>query len=170
MKNFLAIILAAMVLSVNAQTDSTVAPYKRFPTLPPMQILLTDSVTLFGKSQIPANTPVLYMLFDPGCSHCQHETEELVAHKKDFEEIQVVMITMPRSSFAEVNEFISKYRVNELKHVVVGRDITYFMPAFYSIRNFPFLAMYDRTGNLITAFEGGMGMDKIIAYFNGGSK
>ncbi|MFL5773609.1 MAG: hypothetical protein ACJ75F_10650, partial [Flavisolibacter sp.] len=98
-----------MGLSVFGQTDSTTPPYKRFPTLPPLEILLTDSTTLFGKAQIPANTPVLYMLFDPGCSHCQHETEELVAHKKDFEQIQVVMITMPRSSFAEVNDFINKY-------------------------------------------------------------
>jgi thiol-disulfide isomerase/thioredoxin len=159
-----------MGLSVFGQPDSTTPPYKRFPTLPPLEILLTDSTTLFGKAQIPANTPVLYMLFDPGCSHCQHETEELVAHKKDFEQIQVVMITMPRSSFAEVNDFINKYRVNELKHVVVGRDITYFMPSFYSIRNFPFLAMYDNKGNLITAFEGGLGMDEVISHFKRSSK
>lgn len=170
MKNFFVIVLTIICLSVNAQTDSTIAPYKRFPTLPPMQILLTDSATLFGKAQIPLNTPVLYMLFDPECSHCQHETEELIAHKKDFEDIQVVMVTMPRSSFSEVNDFISKYKVNELKHVVVGRDITYFMPAFYSIRNFPFLAMYDRNGDLITAFEGGLGIDKVIDHFKRGSK
>jgi thioredoxin-related protein len=125
---------------------------------------------LFGKAQLPANTPVLYMLFDPECSHCQHETEEIVAHKSDFENIQVVMITMPRSPFDEVNDFVTKYRVSELKHVVVGRDITYFMPSFYSIRNFPFLAMYDKNGNLITAFEGGLGIEKVIDYFKMGSK
>jgi hypothetical protein len=73
---------------------------------------------------------------------------------------------MPRVNFSDVNDFIRKYHVDQLKHVVVGRDITYFMPSFYSIRNFPYLAMYNRQGNLITTFEGGMGMDKIVEIFN----
>ena len=165
MKYFFVLLLASLGLQAFAQADSSLPLYERFPTLPPLQILLTDSTTLFGKAQLPENTPVLYMLFDPGCSHCQHETEELVAHKEAFNNIQVVMITMPRVSFQEVNDFIIKYKVKDLKHVVVGRDITYFMPSFYSIRNFPFLAMYDKNGKLITAFEGGMGIEKVIDQF-----
>ncbi len=166
MKNLFILVMMSCSTALLAQPDSTVPLYKRFPTLPPLQILLTDSSSLFSKSQIPEKMPVLYMLFDPGCSHCQHETEELVAHKASFDQVQIVMITMPRVNFADVKEFISKYKVGELKHVVVGRDITYFMPTFYSIRNFPFLALYDQQGSLITAFEGSIGIDQVIGKFH----
>src|ERR1700694_2114838 len=162
MKFFILILLFCSGLAVQAQSDSTRAPYQRFPTLPPLQLLLTDSSTYYTKANIPAQTPVLYMLFDPGCSHCQHETEELVAHKDDFSKIQVVMVAMPRVSFADINGFLAKYKVNELKHVVVGKDVQYFMPSFYVIHNFPFLAMYNKQGNLITTFEGSVGMDKLL--------
>lgn len=149
---------------VSAQTD-TIPPYKRFPTLPPVQILLTDSTTFYSKAQLPKKTPALFMLFDPACSHCQHETEEMVAKKDAFQNIQVIMITMPRVSFATINEFVDKYKVRELHRVVVGRDVTYFMPSFYSIKNFPFLALYNQNGNLITALEGGTGMSQVIELF-----
>ena len=151
-------------LTTLAQVDST-RPYLRFPTLPPLQILLPDSTTMFGKDQIPSKTAVMYMLFDPGCSHCQHETQELLRHKEDFSRIQIVMVSMPRTPFADVRQFINDYKVNELHHVVVGRDIQYFMPSFYTIRNFPFLALYNSKGKLITTYEGSIPMDKIIATF-----
>jgi thioredoxin-related protein len=163
-KSLLFFVLLAAGFGANAQLDST-RPYLRFPTLPPLQILLTDSTTMFTKEQLPEKTPVLYILFDPGCSHCQHETEELVKHKEDFKNTQIVMVSMPRTPFADVTRFINDYKVNELHHVVVGRDIQYFMPSFYTIRNFPFLALYNSKGKLITTFEGTIPMDKILENF-----
>jgi hypothetical protein len=164
MKYLFLILFFGAGFGAQAQAD-TAAPYLRFPVLPPIQVLLPDSTSFYTKANLPAHTPVLYMLFDPGCSHCQHETEELVAHKDDFKDIQVVMITMPRVSFAEINEFVAKYKVDELKHVVVGKDVYYFMPSFYPIHNFPFLAMYNKEGRLITIFEGSLGMDKVVGFF-----
>lgn len=165
MKNILTFLLILVVVPAWAQSEAVLPPYQRFPTLPPVQLLLSDSVTMFSKAQIPPQTPVLYILFDPACSHCQQGITELVLNKAQMDHIQVVMITMPRVSFADVNTFIETYKVRELKHVVVGRDITYFMPSFYSIRNFPFLALYDQNGQLITAMEGNADMSKVIAHF-----
>jgi thioredoxin-related protein len=130
-----------------------------------MRILLTDSTTFYTKDNIPAKTRVLFILFDPGCSHCQKESEELVSHKESFNDIQVLLIAMPSAGFEYVNDFVRKYRLNELKHLVVGRDIHYFMPSFYSVRHLPFMALYDKKGNLITAFEGAIGIRKVIEAF-----
>lgn len=164
MKYFVLCMLLLSGLAGAAQNDSSL-PYKRFPTLPPLKALLPDSVHFYTKDEIPPKTPVLYMLFDPGCSHCQHETEDLVAHKDDLADIQVVMVTMPQITFAQIAEFRQKYKLDQLHHLVMGKDIFYFMPSFYMVHNFPLLALYNREGRLITASEGTVSVDTVIAYF-----
>ena len=74
-----------------AQQDTTSPPYKRFPALPPLQLLLSDSITKFTTADLPKKRPVLIMFFSPDCEHCQHETEQLVARKDEFKNIQVVI-------------------------------------------------------------------------------
>jgi len=167
MKHLFLCLLIGAGLCASAQADTAKAPYLRFPELPPLQLLLPDSTTYFTKANVPANMPVLYMLFDPNCSHCQHETEEIMAHKEEFSNIQIVMVAMARVSFDEVNYFVRRFKLDELKHVVVGKDMTYFMISFYPIHNFPFLAAYDGKGKLITVSEGSIGMDKVLGFFNG---
>jgi thioredoxin-related protein len=164
MKLFLLLGLIIMQLGVGAQnTEFSQPPFKRFPTLPPIQILLSDSTTLYTKSQLPENKPILFMLFSPECSHCQHETEELIAHKEEFKDIHIVMITF--KPLWEMKDFIEKYKLGDLPNVVVGRDIYYTTPSFYNIHNLPFLAMYDKKGNLIDTFEGTLPIENVLKIF-----
>jgi hypothetical protein len=64
-----------------------------------------------------------------------------------------------------MNDFIAKYNLTDLPNVVVGRDIYYFTPGYFNIHNLPFLSMYDKNGKLLSAFEGSLGMDKVIEIF-----
>jgi len=146
-----------------SQTPEIQPPYKRFPTPPPIKILLSDSITLYTKAQLPEQKPILFMLFSPECSHCQHETEELVAHKEELKNVHIVMITF--YPLWEMNEFIKNYKLNDMPNVIVGKDIYYTTPSFYNIHNLPFLAMYNSKGNLIDVFEGTMPIDKLIKTF-----
>jgi len=166
-KYFLAAAVLCLSLSLFAQTDSTTPPYKKYPTLPPIQILLGDSVTKYTKENIPADKPVLIMIFSPECSHCQHEAEELLAHKEELKNIQVVMITF--HPLWQMNEFVTNYKLKELPNLVVGKDIYYLTPSFYDMHNLPFLAMYDKKGDLISVFEGTMDIEKVIQTLNGKS-
>lgn len=168
MKFFFLFTLSILSFSGFCQVDNTPPPYKRFPGLPPVKILLGDSTSWFTKEQVPAKKDVLYMIFSPECSHCQHETEELVAHKQDFKNIQIVMVTM--QPLWEMKDFIIKYKLNEMPNVVVGKDIYYTTPSFYNIHNLPFLAMYDTSGNVIRTFEGSMPIEKVLEAFNTASK
>ncbi|HEX2606745.1 MAG TPA: thioredoxin [Flavisolibacter sp.] len=151
------------VLIGQAQVDTTTPPYKKFPTLPPVQILLGDSTTKFTKESIAKGKPVLFMVFSPDCSHCQHEAEELVAHRDEMKDIQIVMITL--HPLWQMNEFVKNYKLDQLKNVVVGKDVYYIMPSFYNIGNLPFLAMYNKNGGLISVFEGSLGISKVIDLF-----
>jgi thioredoxin-related protein len=158
----LIIFLFAAIFSF-AQKDSTYPPpYRQVPTIPPFTILQADSSTVFKKSDLP-NKPLLIILFDPNCDHCQHETEEIIAHIEDFKKIQIVMVT--NADFADLRKFYNNYELFKYKNIVAGVELKYFLATFFAIRNLPYLAMYNKKGDLITTFEGNMKVEKILEFF-----
>jgi thioredoxin-related protein len=163
MKNIILFYLLLLSCSSFAQADNSLPPYKRFPNLPPIQLLLADSTTKYTKNDIPKNKPVLFMLFSPDCSHCQHTAEEMVQRKDELKDINIIMATL--HSIKEMNAFIEKYGLNQLPNIIVGKDIYYIMPSFYVVKNLPYLAFYNKKGKLITGFEGSMPLTKIIDTF-----
>ena len=149
-----------------AQSDSTkLPPYQRYPALPPIQILLSDSSTLYTKAQIPNGKPVLFMIFSPDCSHCQHETEEMIAHMDELKDVQIVMITF--HPLWMMKDFITTYGLSKYPNIVVGKDVYYITTGFFDIHNIPYLAMYNKKGNLIEGFEGSLPIPKVIDILKG---
>lgn len=149
-----------------AQGEIPEPAYKRFPTIPPIQLLLSDSTTKFTKQSLPKKKPVFIMIFSPECSHCQHTAEELPKFVEANKDVQVVMATM--HSIPQMNEFITKYKLDELPNVVVGKDVYFLLPPFYGAKNLPFLAFYNRKGELISVFEGSMPLNKVAEIFKEG--
>ena len=149
--------------AVFAQADSTAPPYKKYPTLPPIQLLMGDSSTKFTKADLPKKKPVFFLLFSPECSHCQHTTEEIIKYKEDFKDIEIVMATL--NPLWQMNEFAAKYNLKELSNVVVGKDVAYILPAFYNIHNLPFMAFYNKKGDLISVYEGSLDISRVLTIF-----
>jgi thioredoxin-related protein len=163
MKFLLFICLLATTFAAKAQNNLDVPPYKRFPTLPPLQLLLSDSATKYGKDNIPNNKQVLIMMFDPECSHCQQSAEEMYQHKQELKDIQIVLATI--APIQQMNSFMQKYKLVEMKNVVAGKDIYFLLPPFFSMKSFPFLAMYNKKGDLIEGMEGSFPINKVIQKF-----
>ena len=138
-------------------------PYKRFPTVPPLKLLLTDSATIFTDKQLKKNTPLFFILFSPDCEHCQKETEEIIDKIDSFKNFQIVMATfMP---FDKMKEFYNNYKLDRFSNVVVGYDLQNVLATYYRISYTPFLAFYDKKGNLIEGIQGGLPITKVLEYF-----
>lgn len=164
MKFLITLFLIGLSLFSFAQQDTSVPAYKRYPVIPGLQLLLQDSVTKYTKDNIPKKKQVLLMLFSPDCDHCQHEAEQIAKHKEDFKNTHILMVsTFP---LFRLKEFSEKYGLNQMENVVVAKDPYYLLVSFYAIRNYPYLAMYNKKGDLIQTFEGTMGIDKILETFN----
>lgn len=163
MRFLLTLILFLSVATGFSQVDSTTPPYKKYPTLPPLQLLLGDSATKYTKENLPKKKPVLIMLFSPECSHCQHTAEELVKYKDELKGVQIVMATM--HSISQMNAFMQQYKLDQLENVVAGRDIYYILQGFYNMHSLPYLGFYNKKGQLITGFEGSMPVKRIIETF-----
>src|SRR5688500_14926886 len=128
MSKLFALLLVFASFRSLAQADTTTPPYLKFPEHPPIQLLLGDSLTKYSKADLPKKTPVLFILFNPDCSHCQQITEEIKQLKDQLTGIHIVMITL--NSISEMNAFVEKYQLKELPNVVTGKDLYYLMSSF----------------------------------------
>lgn len=163
MRIFFFFVLAMACSFAGAQTAPTQAPYLRFPTLPPLQLLLADSTTKYTRNDIPKKKPVLIMLFSPECSHCQHTAQEMVAQKEKLKDLHIIMATL--QPLWQMNAFKEQYKLDQIPGLVMGKDFSYILPSFYGIHNLPYLAFYNKKGSLITGFEGSMPLERILSTF-----
>lgn len=148
--------------SVLAQTQPE-PPYKRFPTHPPLKLLLIDSSTVFTEKQLQKNTPLFFILFSPDCEHCKKETEELIDKIDSFKNIQIVMATfMPVD---KMRDFYNNYKLDRFPNITVGYDMQHVLATYYRISYTPFLAFYDKKGNLIEGVQGALPLTKVLEYF-----
>jgi thioredoxin-related protein len=163
MKTKLIFLLFCFVsLSTLSQTQPD-PPYKRFPTVPPLKLLLADSSTIFTDKQLKKNTPLFFILFSPDCEHCKKETEELIDKIDSFKNIQIVMATfMP---VGDMKKFYDNYKLDRFSNITVGYDMQKVLSTYYRISYTPFLAFYDKKGNLIEGIQGGLPMLKVLEYF-----
>lgn len=159
----LPILVLCLPLFVFAQRDTFPPPYKRFPEFPPVKLLLPDAVSYYTKDDLPKKKPVLLMMFNPQCEHCQHETEELVKHIDEFRKIQVVMTTS--MSLDSMKVFIGKYKLAEHPNIVVAQDTHYFLFSFFENRNLPFHAFYNKKKLLMKVFEGSVSILSILEMY-----
>jgi thioredoxin-related protein len=156
------LIFCFISLSALAQTQPD-PPYKRFPTVPPLKLLLTDSSTIFTDKQLKKNQPLFFILFSPDCEHCKKETEELIDKIDSFKHIQIVMATfMP---FDKMKAFYEDYKLNRFSNITVGYDMQHMLATYYRISYTPFLAFYDKKGSLIEGVQGGLPLTKVLEYF-----
>ncbi|RYY87166.1 MAG: hypothetical protein EOO15_12640 [Chitinophagaceae bacterium] len=143
-----------------AQLAPDSLPYQRFPTLPPLQLLLGDSTTLFTKETLPKKKGTLIIYFSTGCHHCQTTTEQLLKNKDHLPDINIVMATF--ASISDMNSFRSRYGTDSLPNTFVGKDIHFLLPSFYGIANLPFMAYYNRKGDFVELLNGPMPVSMIM--------
>jgi thioredoxin-related protein len=160
MKYLLLIISFIWVSDIYSQPDTIQPPFKRFPSFPPVSLMLPGNGT-FTKADLPKKRPVMLMIFSPMCEHCKQETEELIKNIDLFSKAEIVMSTM--MPYDSMMSFRENYKLAQYENIIVGYDSHFFLPTFYMISNLPFFAFYDKKGKLISFFEGTMDIGKAAA-------
>jgi thioredoxin-related protein len=163
MKQTFFLLCTLISLYGQAQQDTIAPAYKRYPTIPALQLLLSDSATVYKKDRLPHDKPVLIMLFSPECSHCNHTADEMEQLKDSLQNIEIVMATM--HPIWLMKDFAERHKLTDWKNIVFGKDIYYILPSFYQVRSLPFMALYDKKGNLIGVHEGSLPMSHVIELF-----
>jgi thioredoxin-related protein len=117
----------------------------------PFQIRLTNGQQ-YTSSQLAAG-PVVLIYFSPDCDHCQDFTKDLLKNYNVVANKQVIMVTF--QSMEMLKPFVSQYSLSTYPNFKVGTEGTsYLVQRYYQIRSFPYIAIYDKKGNLVRTFEG----------------
>jgi len=143
------------------ETAPTQPPFKRFPTIPPLDLTSADGQKITKESL--KKHPTLIMYFSPSCEHCIAEMNEIKKRWADFDHLQVVMATY--QPMEELKQFITDYEMDKHPNFLLGRDEKFLLPPFFVMKSLPYLALYNKKGNLITTFEGTTKLDKVLAAF-----
>lgn len=152
----------AAVPATAQKTDSTPPPFKRFPTVPPFELMGLDNHKI-NRESLAKRNGTLIVFFSPDCHHCQQQMDWLKEKLSSFDRYNLVLATY--QPMEELKAFYDKYKMSSWKNLYIGRDEKFFLPPYYKIANLPFLALYDKNGNLLTSFEGTTEVAKVLAAF-----
>ena len=166
MKGIFLLLFSVIAVTSFAQLDTMRPAYQRYPTVPSLQLILEDSATKYTKADLPKNKALLLVIFSPDCEHCKQEASQIAANKEAFKDIHIVMTT-PYPIY-RMKEFAAETGLTGIKNIVVAKDHYYLLPPFFDMRNYPFMALYNKKGDLITTFIGSAGIEKILAAFEQG--
>ncbi len=144
----------------SAQSGSTTDPiYLRFPTIPKFTIYKAPDSTAFSRENLKKK-PAIFIVFDPDCDHCQHETDSIISHISLFKKAQIIMVTyLPHK---EMLGFYHHYKIKNYPEITMGSDPKFFFPLFYKVGNLPAIFVYDKKGKFKKSFEGIVSLNKIL--------
>jgi thiol-disulfide isomerase/thioredoxin len=141
------IFLLFMVIVGFACTQAQTMP----TTIPPYKILTTKDQNLTS-ADLEKNKPVMIIYFAPDCPHCQKLIKDMKPSMGKFKNIQVIMITF--SDIRMVKTFENDYGLKAYPNFILGTEgYTYTVQRFYQLKHTPFVAIYDKNGKLVQAFE-----------------
>jgi thiol-disulfide isomerase/thioredoxin len=150
----------------DAQKDTTLQPYQKYPTLPAFNILLMDSVTIFNTYNIPEGKPIAIMLFSPDCKHCKRTIMALEAGMDSIKNVQFYLVTAAHN-MADIREFYKEHHLNDYKNIqIVGRDYEFFFMSFYGVKFVPDIALYDEHKKLVKLIDNETKASEVYKYIH----
>lgn len=141
------------------------APYFKNNGYPDIQLLLTDSATVFTKTSLPADKTVAIIFFSPDCEHCQHTVNEMIPKMDSLSNLVMVWNGPSYIPLADVKAFYEKYQLANYSNIVMGKEVNYFLPLHYRIEVTPYAAIY-KNGKLFTEFRKSIEVADLIAIAN----
>jgi thiol-disulfide isomerase/thioredoxin len=157
---FKVMILFALIFSFGkAQSQDSSAKKK----IPPFRIEQVSGDSLFSKD-LKKNMQSMIVYFDPTCEHCQAFTRSLLEQINSFKNTQIVYITY--TPISEVEKFKNDFSLDQYSNFKIGTEgYSFVVQKFYSVMRFPFIALYNKKGSLISFYREAPTVDLLIKQF-----
>ena len=103
----------------------------------------------------------MIIYFSPECEDCMEFTKELLSRINEFKNVSIAMITfLPTET---VSQFVKNYNVNAYPNIYVGTEGTlFFVRKYYNIQQLPFLAIYNKNGDLIKIYNQEINLNDVL--------
>ena len=105
----------------------------------------------------------MVIYFAPDCSHCQHLMYDLKPKMNAFKNMQVVMITFAEPLKA-TQVFYRDFDLKKYPNFTVGTEgYSLKVQRYYNVHTTPYIALYDKNGKLVKAYEKAPTVDTLLA-------
>ncbi|MBI2729745.1 MAG: redoxin domain-containing protein [Sphingobacteriales bacterium] len=146
-------------LAHSQDADSSKTPYLMDKKIPFFKMMMTDS-SLFYKSDLKKKTATVIVYFSPDCEHCKKFTETLTGQIGDFKKTQFIMISpLPMN---KIKEFYEQYHIENYSSIKMGKDDLYFFGTYFQAHYIPFVAVYNKKGELVKGWDGGTTIKNLL--------
>jgi thiol-disulfide isomerase/thioredoxin len=163
MKKYLLFSILTLITTIAfAQKDrDTIPKYLKSPFIPAFKIVQTNG-TNFTKDSLPAEKPLIIMYFSPDCGHCQIQTKDMLDSMQYLQSATIMLVAYKKME--ELIEFSNHYELSKFSNIHIGRDPKYFLPSFFNVKFTPFIAIYNKKGEFVKAFEQGASVIQMNNY------
>src|SRR5258708_6761886 len=154
-----------LILSLIIVAGCTRAQNKQgIQNTPLFKILRPDS-TYFTPANLKKHKPVMIIYFSPDCTHCQHLVYEMKPKMKQFGDTQIVMITFTDfDRLKMIQNFTRDFDLAKYPNITVGTEgHIYLVKKYYQEKTTLYVAVYDRNGKRVKAFEKAPSINDLIA-------
>jgi hypothetical protein len=112
--------------------------------LPSLNLVLSDSSTVFNTSRIPDGKPIVMVYFGPECKNYQAQTAVITQYADNRARIQLYLITA--NPFQKI--------LTPCKSIKVYNDQYFEYFNTMKPKSYPFITVYDRNKKLMAVYEG----------------
>lgn len=139
------IIFLAAISFLSARTASA-----QSNKVPPFRMVQSDG-RIFMAQYLPLGKPIVIIYFSPDCEECQKLTSELVLRINEFRNASFAMITyLPPET---LKAYVKKNSLGLYDNIYAGTEYpTLFVRNYYNVMHFPFMALYNKNGDLIKKY------------------
>jgi thiol-disulfide isomerase/thioredoxin len=119
--------------------------------LPSFDLLLPDSLTHFNTADIPTGNPFVVIGFQPWCTHCQAETQDIIQHIQQLKGISIYYVTP--YPFWQMKAFYKHYQLQQYSNIIMGRDSQGNFFSYFKATSVPYTAVFDAQKRLKKVFS-----------------
>jgi thioredoxin-related protein len=117
---------------------------------------------VFKAENLPFEKPIVIIYFSPDCDDCVKFMDSLFKRIDAFKGTSLVLITY--LSVDELTKFTNKYGINNFKNIYAGTESSAnFIRNYYKVEKMPFVALYDKNGNIISSYSKDIPLNNLIA-------
>ena len=106
---------------------------------------------------------LLVMIFNPGCSHCEDETELLEKNMGLFRHSELIMMVSPVQGIY-LADFARSFHIDQYPKITMGVDSSGFIDKVFLYTGLPQISIYSRDRKLLKSFTGNISIDSLRPY------
>jgi len=131
-------------------------------TLPPLNFYRRDGISLTEKD-LNANAPLIIMLFNPTCEHCEQQAKIFQQHLSWFKDTELLLMAAEHMG-PYLGYFVSNTGSDKYPSLQIGLDSSNFIKNTFRYESLPQINVYDKQRKLVKVFTGITPIDSLKPY------